>query len=254
MGADESDINKMVLEALKTEAENYEYQESNEVITFEEKPLPEGSVAISDLIEEEEVADDVLKAIKYLYDRGFDPLDDFYWSDEMPTRFVIPFRFGGKIVGSTARKIGKGSPKYLNDKPADYVFNLDKQSYDQRYILVCEGPLDAKAVHGVGLLTNAISSKQARLINSIGAQVIVVPDQDEAGLELVDQAIEQEWSVAFPTWGDDVNDVAQAVQRYGLLFVLVDIIETAVTGKIKLKVARNQFEKKIQRLKELESN
>lgn len=255
MGADEAEINKMVFEALKSEAKHYEHGESNEIITFEEKPLPGGSVSIAELVEDETFPPDpqLIEAIQYIYDRGFDPCDDFYWSDEMPSRFVVPFRYGGKIVGSTARKVGKGQPKYLNDKPADFVFNLDKQSYEQRYILVCEGPLDAKCIRGVGLLTNAISSKQARLINAFGAEVIVVPDQDSAGLELVDQAIEQGWSVAFPTWDDDVNDCAQAVQRYGQLFVLVDIIKTTVSGKIKLKVARNQFEKKIKRIEENES-
>lgn len=250
LGAEESDINKMVFEALKTEASEYEHTDTNEIITFESIYLPERSEPIIELLDEEHLKnEDLADCIEYIVNRGFDPTDgNFYWSDELPSRIILPFFFQHRIVGWTARKVGKGKPKYLTEKPADFVFNLDKQSSNQRYIIVCEGPFDALAIGGVSLLTNAISSKQARLINSFGAEVIVVPDQDSAGLELVDQAIEQNWSVAFPNWNDDINDCADAVLKYGKLFTLVDIIKTAVSGQIKLKVARNQFEHKIMRI------
>ena len=42
--------------------------------------------------------------------------------------------------------------------------------------------------------------------------------------------------------GLDVKDVADAVKRYGKLFVLVDAMKTAVQGSIKLNVAKNNFE------------
>jgi len=41
----------------------------------------------------------------------------------------------------------------------------------------------------------------------LGHEVIVIPDQDEAGLNLIKKAMEYGWSVAFPTWDNDVKDV-----------------------------------------------
>jgi len=250
MGADDSTVNRMVFEALKTESIEYEHTVSDSIITFDTVALPDRSTSIAELVEHELLDDNaLLDCIKYLIERGFDPTNgNFYWSDEMPSRVIVPFFYNREIVGYTARKIGKGQPKYLNNKPANFVFNLDKQSQEQRYIIVCEGPFDAYSIDGIGLLTNAISDHQARIIESFGTEIIVVPDQDIAGLELVDQAIERGWDVAFPTWADDINDVADAVLRYGKLFVLVDIIKTAVSGQIKLKVARNNFENKLKRI------
>ena len=258
IGADEQLINKMIFEALKTEQIDdvgliklqADFMLTCNNNLFDTVALPDRSTSIAELVEHELLDDNaLLDCIKYLIERGFDPTNgNFYWSDEMPSRVIVPFFYNREIVGYTARKIGKGQPKYLNNKPANFVFNLDKQSQEQRYIIVCEGPFDAYSIDGVGLLTNAISDHQARIIESFGTEIIVVPDQDIAGLELVDQAIERGWDVAFPTWADDINDVADAVLRYGKLFVLVDIIKTAVSGQIKLKVARNNFENKLKRI------
>jgi hypothetical protein len=79
----------------------------------------------------------------------------------------------------------------------------------------------------------------------MGKEVIVIPDQDRAGLILIKQAIEYGWSVAFPTWDNDVKDCADAVQRYGRLFVTVDAIKTAQKGAIKIGVARNNLERQL---------
>jgi DNA primase len=115
-------------------------------------------------------------------------------------------------------------------------------------MFVCEGPFDALAINGVALLTNDVAEQQSRIINSLGHEVIVIPDQDEAGLNLIDRAIELDWAVAFPNWDPEVKDVADAVQKYGKLFVMVDIIKTAQRGEIKLKMAKRSLEHKLERL------
>ena len=51
-----------------------------------------------------------------------------------------------------------------------------------------------------------------------------------------------------PNWDPEVKDVADAVQRYGQLFVIVDAIKTAQRGQIKIKMAKQQQELKLQRL------
>lgn len=264
MGAGEDDIKTMVFEALKTEAEDYQAPEYLPKVDFEEKPLPEHSMSLmewSGIIEgeiEEQFGPQFIEVLRYLMSRGYDnPFDhDFYWSVEPGyiDRVIIPFRYNGKIVGNTARKITDGKPKYLSDQHPHFVFNFDNQTEDQKYILVCEGPFDALAVGGVGLLTNDIADQQARIINSLGAEVIVIPDQDQAGLELVKKAIHYNWSVAFPTWDDDVKDVAEAVQRYGKLFVIVDAIKTSQKGEIKITMFKKQLEQKLERLTNEKNN
>ena len=95
------------------------------------------------------------------------------------------------------------------------------------------------------MLTNEIAQQQAHIINQLGKEVIVIPDQDKAGLMLIKQAIDYDWAVAFPNWEDDVKDVADAVLKYGKLFVIVDAIKTAQRGEIKISVARNNLETRL---------
>ena len=136
--------------------------------------------------------------------------------------------------------------QYMHSRPYSR-FNFDKQKDHQKYIFICEGPFDALSIGGVALLTNDISEQQARIINSIGAEVIVVPDQDRAGLVLFDRAADLDWSVSTPSWADDVKDAADAVQRYGKLFVMIDAIKTAHKGNIKINMAKKQQQQKIER-------
>jgi hypothetical protein len=257
LGASEDDIKVMVFEALKTEAEDYESPEYQPKIEFEAKPLPEHAMSLiewSGILEgeiEEQLGSQFVEVLRYLMNRGYDnPFDhDFYWSPAPGyiDRIIIPFRWQGQIVGNTARKITEGKPKYLSDQHPHFIFNFDQQKEDQKYIFVCEGPFDALAINGVALLTNDVADQQARIINSLGAEVIIIPDQDEAGLELINKAIHYNWSVAFPNWDNDVKDVADAVQRYGKLFVVVDAIKTAQKGEIKLTMFKKQMEQRIER-------
>lgn len=257
LGASDDDINTMIFEALKTESPDYEHKVEETKITFTEKELPEGAMPLAEwgnLIDgevEEQIGEDYSNILKYLISRGYEnPFEyDFYWTPAPGyiDRVIIPFRWQGKIVGNTARKITNSKPKYLSDQHPHFVFNVDSQQEEQKYVFVCEGPFDALAIGGVALLTNDIAEQQARIINSLGHEVIVIPDQDEAGLALIKRAIEYDWSVAFPTWDDDVKDSADAVQRYGRLFVTVDAIKTAQHGEIKLTMALKSLEQKLKR-------
>jgi len=259
MGANDDIINAMIFEALKTEAPAYVHVESTERIEFDPRPLPEGSLTIAEWanVRDPEVEEKIVPVINYLIDRGYDPLSkDFYWCPEpgFDNRVIIPFVYKGIIVGNTARKVTAGRPKYVSDQPPHFVFNVDAQSEEHKYVFVLEGPFDALSIGGVALLTNDVAEQQKRIINSLGQEVIVIPDQDRAGLVLIDRAIEFGWSVAFPNWEDDVKDSADAVRRYGKLFVIVDAIKTAQKGEIKITMARKHLEAKIKRLEDAEEN
>lgn len=255
LGAGEDLIKEMVFEALKTEGDDYQPEAQQPNIEFVDKELPEGAMSLKDWLEsailsEEQVSENILPVVEYIIGRGFDPMsEDFYWSPApgYTDRVIVPFRWKGHIVGNTARKITGGKPKYLSDQHPHFVFNFDKQQDNQKYVFVCEGPFDALSVGGVALLTNDIADQQSRIINSLGAEVIVIPDQDQAGTQLIDKAIELGWSVSLPNWDEDVKDVADAVNRYGKLFVIVDAIQTAVSGPIKGAILKNQMIQKINR-------
>lgn len=253
LGANDDDIKTMIFEALKTESEEYQVEEYSPKIDFPNKPLPEASMSLAEWAESEfidDISENLIPVMDYIYGRGFDPIkDDFYWSPLLgyENRVIIPFRYHGRIVGSTARKVTEGRPKYLSDQHPHFVFNCDRQNENQKYILVTEGPFDALAVNGVALLTNEISSSQSRIIQELGKQPIVIPDQDKAGLRLFDQAADLGWMVACPSWSDDIKDAADAAKRYGRLFVVVDSIMTAVSGKIKINMAKKKLEQKLER-------
>lgn len=254
MGASEDDIKDLVFEALKTESVSYNPQKDQPKIEFNSKELPEGAMCLLDWVNSDlfnEVKDDLELVISYVVQRGLDPFDEnFYWTpmSGYSNRVIIPFRYQGRIVGNTARKVVDGKPKYLSDQPPHFVFNFDHQQEKQKYLFVVEGPFDALNIGGVALLTNEISDQQSRIINSLGCEVIVIPDQDRAGMTLIDTAAELGWSVAFPNWDDDVKDVADAVKKYGELFVIVDAIKTAVSGMIKISIEKNKMLQKLSRI------
>ena len=251
LGANDDQIKELVFEALKTESTEYEAEHFVEKVKFTKKELPEGALPLVEWLDaklDDEQEQQLITVVEYVVKRGYDPLSrHFYWSP-MPgftDRVIIPFLYEGGVVGSTARKVRDGKPKYLSDQHPFFVFNVDDQAPQNKYVFVCEGPFDALAVGGVALLTNEISQQQAHIINQLGKEVIVIPDQDKAGLMLIKQAIDYGWSVAFPTWDDHVKDCADAVQTYGKLFVIVDIIKTAQQGEIKISVARNNLETRL---------
>jgi hypothetical protein len=261
LGAGDDIIKELIFEAFKTEGEQYRAEEQQQPqITFTDKALPDAAMSIAEWTNSAylpDISQDIGAVIDYIYNRGFDALsDNFYWSPAAgyTDRVIVPFLWQGRIVGNTARKIKNGKTKYLSDQHPNFVFNFDKQQDNQKYIFVCEGPFDALAIGGVALLTNEVSDQQSRIINSIGAEIIVIPDQDRAGSVLFDRAAELNWSVAMPNWDQDIKDVADAVQRHGKLFVVVDAIKTAEKGAIKISMAKNRQEHKLERLEHATEN
>jgi hypothetical protein len=252
LGSSEDTIKELVFEAMKTEGNDYRPEHQEIKLEFTDKELPEGAMPLLEWVNSQywkDISLEVELVIAYVVSRGYDPFDgNFYWSPASgyESRVIIPFRWEGRIVGNTARKVTAGKPKYLSDQHPHFVFNLDEQYDDKKYCFVVEGPFDALSIGGVALLTNEIAEQQKRLINVIGKEIIVIPDQDIAGTVLIDQAAEYGWSVAFPNWDHNTKDVADAVQKYGKLFVIVDAIKTAEKNPIKIEMAKRAM---IQRLK-----
>ncbi len=96
-------------------------------------------------------------------------------------------------------------------------------------------------IGGIGIMSNQCSETQAQIIDTLGREVILVPDRDRAGQKLVDDALEYGWSVSFPDWEADVKDVNDAVVRYGKLFTLKSIIDAKETMSLKINLMRKRL-------------
>lgn len=236
LGAGDDQINKITFECLRIEA-GKTTENSVVVPNFIPRSLPSNSKKITEklIIEDERV----IPIVEYIYRRGL-TLDDseFYWSDEpgYVDRLLVPLTVSHAIVGYIGRKINDGKPKYITEHPAHIVFNLDKQDWNNNFILVFEGSIDAILLGGVAVLTNEISPEQALQISSLGKQVIVVPDQDKAGETMARQAIELGWAVSFPEWPDSIKDAGDAVLSFGRLTTLISIIKGVETNPLKSKL------------------
>jgi hypothetical protein len=159
---------------------------------------------------------------------------------------IVPFTHENKIVGFTSRFIDNKIPKFISDVQPGYVFGTDLQHPDWRHVIVTEGIFDALSIGGLAVMHNDISDAQARLIRSLGREITVVPDQDRAGLELIDRAVELGWAVSIPNWDDGVKDVNDAVKKYGRLGTLLTIMQARETSRIKIELRKKSLVKKLQ--------
>lgn len=158
---------------------------------------------------------------------------------------IVPFTYDGRIVGYTQRFFDDRNPRYIHAIQSGYVFGTDLQRPEWQHVIVVEGVFDALSISGLAVLHAEINDAQVRLIRSLGREVTVVPDQDEAGMKLVDRAIELGWAVSIPEWPEDVKDVNDAVRRFGKLATLIDIMRSRETSRIKIEMSRRRLKGKL---------
>jgi len=253
LGIADDTIRKLAIEAMRHEESDTKY-EKKKFVKFNKKDLPKNCHRLEVWLEKyvaKDLTDTQYKNIdgilNYLKSRNIDPSwYDFMYSPEAKfdtnKRIVIPFYWRGDIVGYTGRLFDESKKvKYFTDVQPGYVFNMDVQDWTRKFVIVTEGPFDAITVSGVSILGSEINDTQRELIDNLNRQVIVVPDRDAPGQKLVNQAIEFGWSVAFPEWGDNVKDVADAVSIYGRLFVLQSILKSAESNKLKIDLKRKMY-------------
>jgi hypothetical protein len=232
-------ISKCILDALRLK-ENVNYERKNNPLPkFIDKLLPQESMPLKDQLDDP----DVLPVLEYLSSRGF-YLDDFdwYWSNTsgFGNRIIIPFYYQNKLVGYTARLLRDGKPKYISEQQPGYVFNLDRQKENRKYVIVTEGPFDAISIDGVALLGADISDHQRLLIDNLGKEVILIPDKDHEGPRTVNRAMEFGWSVSFPDW-PDCKDTNDALIKYGRLYTLWSIIKNKQSNNLKIQLAAQKW-------------
>jgi hypothetical protein len=98
-----------------------------------------------------------------------------------------------------------------------------------------EGVLDAWTVDGISIL-GEIGQAKIDIVNRLQKEIIVCPDRDLKGWDLVEAAIDNNWKVSFPKWNKDIKDAAAASEKYGKLLTTHSIISSAIQGKDKIKL------------------
>jgi hypothetical protein len=244
LGIPQSEIAQLNLYALKSK-EDIPKLEKLLNFDIEDRQLPEDCLSIKEWIDAGCEDKEFIAIIQYIYDRGFS-LDDYAWhwsaANGYKDRLILPFYFEKRIVGWTGRKITNGKPKYLTTTQPGYLFNLDAQTDDRKYVIVVEGQFDALACDGVAVMHNDPNEVQIARLNKLGREVIVVPDRDKPGAVMLKAALENHWTVSLPDWGTDVKDVADAMLRYGKIYVLATILQYRETNEIKIQLLKKKLE------------
>jgi DNA primase len=235
MNVPQEEIERINLESLKHKSiegmlgERQAMMQQLQSISFEDRDLPADTQPLNDTARE------------YLQNRRI-PSDYPFLYKTMPRPgVVIPFTYDNQVVGHTTRFLDNRTPRYIQDIQPGYVFGTDLLHDNWTSVIVLEGVFDALSINGLAVLHAEINDAQVRLIRSLGRDVVVVPDQDEAGMRLVDRAVELGWSVSMPNWPADVKDVNDAVIRWGKLATLVTIMQARETSRIKIEMRKKKI-------------
>jgi hypothetical protein len=237
MNVPQEEIERINLESLKHKSvegllgERQEIVNKLQNIEFEDRDLPADTQPLNETVEE------------YLRLRCI-PSDYPFLYKTMPRPgVVIPFTHDNQVVGHTTRFLDNRTPRYIQDIQPGYVFGTDLQKATWQTAIVVEGVFDALSINGLAVLHAEINDAQVRLIRSLGKEVVVVPDQDSAGMKLVDRAVELGWAVSMPEWPIGVKDVNDAVIQLGRLATLITILQARETSRIKIELRRRQLVK-----------
>jgi len=249
MGVSDNEIEMLNLESLRHRSIHGILEDRQQAwnqlagITFEERDLPPFAELLTpdhqmywDYVQGRRVPEDFPMMVQTQN-------DGIHWTRP---HVVIPFTYENKIVGFTCRFLDNKQPKFISDSQPGYVFGTDLQHNDWTNVIITEGIFDALSIGGVAVMHNTVSDAQARLIRNLGRDITVVPDQDLAGVELIDRAVELGWAVSIPEWPEKCKDVNDAVIVLGRIGTLLTIMAARETSKIKIELRKKQLVKKLQ--------
>ena len=243
IGIPDQRVKELQFEAMKNKDQEQNITKSYTSVTdFNQIDLPKGSQMLDRIINDYNPPADAVYVYKYLMDRELDFYNKFYWSPDpymkINRRAIVPFYAEGKIVGYTARLIETidNVPKYYSSVQPGYLYNIDNLYKDRKYVIITEGVLDALSINAVSSLGNKLTQGQIDLINAVDKTVIVCPDRDKSGSNLIDVALENNWMVSFPEWENDIKDCADAVKKYGRIYTLKSVIDSAISNKAKIEI------------------
>lgn len=240
-GVDNNTIQQINLESLKHKnieqlVQDRSEQKPKHKIKFDSRELPEGARLIGSSDKE---------YVDYLVQRQLSTDYPYMITPEetgrQARRIIVPYTHDGEIVGYTSRYMDSRAPKFISEQQPDYVFGMDLQQPDWSFVIVTEGIFDALSLNALGVLHNTVSDGQKQLIESLNRPIVVVPDQDKTGLQLIDKAMEFGWGCSIPDWPDNVKDINDCVVRYGRIATLISIVNATETSNIKIELRKRKL-------------
>ena len=139
----------------------------------------------------------------FLSQTGLVTIEERGGRDKFWNRVMFPIMdVNNRVIGFGGRVMGDGEPKYLNS-PETKLFDKSRNLYGlnyarttrEKYMLVCEGYLDAISMHQAGFtnavasLGTAFTSQHAGVLKRYTDQVILTYDSDGAGIKAALRAI-----------------------------------------------------------------
>lgn len=245
LGMDVSQIQQIKLRLLQHQLDHAHVAESEVSFVPPHSDWPEVSLPPDSLLvhDQDPAAHDV---ISYMRERHLHmlPHTDWYYSshEKWKHRLIIPMRAQGKCVAYTGRYLGTPPhhvPKYLNSQlPPGYLFNWDQLWADRKFVIVCEGPLDALAVQGVASLGSQLTEAQIYHLSRCDKQVCVLPDRTKSNQQLIDIALAFGWSVCFPEWESHIKDASDACKAYGQIYTITSALAARTHNPLTIGVKR----------------
>lgn len=236
-GVDEAEIERLSFQsfAARSALDDLLAPKTVQRVEFSEVPLPEGARRLDPLKDEVH--------IQYLAGRGLSPDSYPYYvvDGEARQRLIIPFFYGGKIVGNTSRYYDGRHPKYISENQRGYVFNIDAQRPEWNVCILVEGQFDAISIDGCACMSNTLTGEQLSLLKGLNRKIIYVPDRDKPGLEACNAMLDYGFHISIPDWAPDVKDVNDAVKRYGKLPTLLSILGAETGSRIIVEMKRKKL-------------
>lgn len=231
------ELNALIEEYLDTSVEKKEPAKLRII-----RDIPDGYKSIKESLKKGENSKLFCKILNYINNRNPELLEweDLLWCDDQEN-FLIPCYEYGRVVGYSLRGLNDMSPsKYIHYTPSGYIYGIDNIQTNRKYNIIVEGELDALAIKGCALLSNAFTKdKLKQVLDAKGnSEIIILPDRDNAGKKIVEQVLNENlpFSVSFPNWGDGIKDAFDAVKKYGRLYTIYMIIKNKETDKMKIKM------------------
>ena len=231
--------------------QNKEFEKNDFVLDFESVELPQGSRNFEYWLSS--TTDDNFELVKSYVESRDIKLDynNLYWTPlsgewAFNTRVTLPIIFKKQTIGYVSRSVVPGV-KYVKETGNNVNVLFNANSLLKRYrkwVCVVEGAFDALAIDGVGLLKNTLSAEQAKWIEDSGQIPILVPDRDKGSKQLVEQALALGWHVSIPTddfWEEDIKDAADAAKRYGRIYTLKSILQSASNNELYIKTIAKKY-------------
>lgn len=189
-----------------------------------------------------ENSQEFIDVLNYAIKRKLYNFDALYWSKsrEYKGRLILPLYHNNRLVGISGRYVYPSPttsfPKYLDNRPDNYVYNLSAQekNYDRKFVIYPEGIIDAMHFDGICTFGNKLSDGQAEMISNLKKEIIFIPDYDDAGERLIDRALENNWKVSLPDW--NFKDISESVETRGKIVTLRQILDSVTDDPFRIKV------------------